>query len=708
MKTSVCLQLLIQNPPSLDRRSSRKRYRRHTSGLMRTNRGFGVDPPEQKQDSVALAIVHHANQNIISDGYTNRPGIQWVVGSASAKRGLAYILELHRTYKIPANIHLSGTQLEALAWYQPQCLTLLKKMYHEDLVEIVGSAYGQNIMRFFQHGYNVNQLNEELDLFQTHLGVEPRHIKSFWPPERVWDTPLMAPAIRDSTLRNGGFDYVFIDDRLLLPVSGDHAPRHLYDRNPVWDQQLFHAYHILGGHGLIALPIAANLRRCIPPRAPEQQRSVENQLRWLLSLDSPSLRADFLAIYADDMEKPAAIGWDPSGPSQFERFLRWLSQANWVNPVKVSDWAATARIGETKNIEGGTYMELAVQFDAGELYEKWHSDSRWDPYRDYFAWAESRCHHLSSLGADPGLMELAEKHLLASSWETAWHTPTQGAHGNIESDGGPSGSSRAVASHSRHAAMIAEAAYWQTHKDDKSHCSRWDIDNDGEQELVFQNRELFAVVSPKGGGRLVALFSVADSNGSMVIGNPCDDWNFKEELNDYMDSPPNHPGALADVGFEHDSYEVEIVDGNGDGVRALLVNHQSTSPAFGLVKEISLSSYGDYTMRVEYRLPENLSGLDVEFGLSPDYLQLLRKGCSILTPHERNGARGWGTDSVAVWVKPAHCIVCRWAKPYQPEFGHGRALRLSVKGKYFQISIGIERLAKIERIETASAVSMEL
>jgi hypothetical protein len=24
----------------------------------------------------------------------------------------------------------------------------------------------------------------------------------------------------------------------------------------------------------------------------------------------------------------------------------------------------------------------------------------------------------------------------------------------------------------------------------------------------------------------------------MVIGNPCDDWNLKEELNDYMDIPP--------------------------------------------------------------------------------------------------------------------------------------------------------------------------
>src|SRR5260370_24947327 len=108
-------------------------------------------------------------------------------------------------------------------------------------------------------------------------------------------------------------------------------PRHTYDRELNWAPDFFQAYNIERGHGLIALPIAANLRRCIPPRAPEQMRSVEKQLRWISSL-SPSLhRADFLAIYADDMEKPAAVGWDPDGPAPFERLLRLLSKTAWVN-----------------------------------------------------------------------------------------------------------------------------------------------------------------------------------------------------------------------------------------------------------------------------------------------------------------------------------------------------------------------------------------
>src|SRR5260370_29960285 len=277
--------------------------------------GVGAHGSGGKKAPVALAIVHHANQYITSNGYTNGCGIQSVVGTKSAKRGLAYILELHRMYKIPANIHLSGTLVESLAWFQPQLLTVLREMYRENLLEIVGSTYSQNIMRFFSRDYNLNELNEELDLCEIHLGIEPRRIKSFWPPERVWDTPVMAPVIRDPALRNGIFDYVFIDDRVLLPVSGEESLRHLYDRNPRWDPKLLHACWVLDGQGLIALPIATNLRRCIPPRTPEQLREVERQLSWVSSLNPTSYHADFLAIYGDDMEKPAGVGWDANGPS---------------------------------------------------------------------------------------------------------------------------------------------------------------------------------------------------------------------------------------------------------------------------------------------------------------------------------------------------------------------------------------------------------
>jgi hypothetical protein len=568
----------------------------------------------------------------------------------------------------------------------------MRQMYREGLLELVGSAYGQNVMRFFPYQYNVQQLNESLRLYRLHLGVDPQDVKSFWPPERVWDTASMAAVLKDPALHNGGYESVFVDDRLLLPMHGHESPRGTYDRKHHWDPQLFHSYRIARGQGLVAVPISTNLRRCVPPRDRDQLRSVEAQLRWLSSLEPAAHPGDLLAVYADDMEKPAGVGWDPRGPSQFEDFLRWVSDTDWVRPVKVAEWTREARLAGPRALDGGTYLELAHDFDAGETYDKWYFDPRWTPYREHFSWSEQRVRHLASLGADSALTALADKHLLASSWETAWHTTAEGAHGIEGSDGGPSSWARAVASHSRHAAVIAEAAFWQRHKDEEAHAYLVDIDNDGEQELVVKNDRLFAVISPRRGGRLVALFAIDGVHGAMVIGNPTDDWHFKEELNDYMDTPANHPGALADVGFEHDCYAAEVVVSDGLAVSARLRNVQAGSPAFGLEKTLYFSSYTDSVLRVEYDAPERLTEVGVEFALSPDYLQLLRCGSSILTPFERGATRGCMTYTTSVWVRPEGCPIHQWVAPYRAQVGHGHTYRLAVRERHFGLSIGVDRL----------------
>src|SRR5713226_5111367 len=178
---------------------------------------------------IPFCIVHHANQYLITEGYENRHGLRAAVGSVEDKSGLAWILELHRRYNIPANIHLSGTLLESIAWHQPDFIRQVRTLYDAGLLEIVGSCYAQNIMRFFSYEHNLNQLNEELLLYKIHLGIDPNVVKVFWPPERVWDTPRMAPVLKDPRLLNHGYQFVVMDDRLLLPASGDVPERKVYD-----------------------------------------------------------------------------------------------------------------------------------------------------------------------------------------------------------------------------------------------------------------------------------------------------------------------------------------------------------------------------------------------------------------------------------------------------------------------------------------------
>ncbi len=525
--------------------------------------------------AIPFAVVHHANQYLITNGYENRHGLRATVGSVEEKNGLAWILELHRRYSVPANVHLSGTLIEAIAWHQPSFLHELRELCRGDLLEIVGSCYGQNIMRFFNYDHNLKQLNEELRLYETHLGIDPEQVKTFWPPERVWDTRRMAAVLNDPRLLNRGYKYLLVDDRVFLSVDGLQSPRCQYDREQVWDPQLFQMYQVEGGQGLIALPIANTLRQNIPPTTTSQLEKLRDQMEWLCCLDANLLSGDVIAVYGDDMEKVAGLGgWDTQGPVGFEALLQWLKANESIQPVRIADCCASKRIAGTRTVEVGTFLELANHCGAGEGYENWFFDPQWDRYRHYFSWAEGRVNQLALCGADAGLIDLAEKHLLVSSWETAWHTPAKGPFGNPEASGHPSPWIRAVASHSRHAAVIAEAAHWMTHQDGAAHAYLHDIDADAEDELIVKNDKLFAVFSMRWGGRLVVLFSVEGPEGKMVIGNPSDDWNWMEELNRYMEIPANHPGAFADRGFEHDMYAAEIKVADGPEVCVELRNKQ--------------------------------------------------------------------------------------------------------------------------------------
>jgi hypothetical protein len=644
--------------------------------------------------SIAFAFVHHANQYLITEGYDNRHGLRAAVGSIESKSGFSWILELHRRFNIPLNLHLSGTLIEAIAWHQPEFLVLVRELLDIGLIELVGSCYAQNIMRFFSYEHNFKQLNEELLLYKIHLGVDPVSVKVFWPPERVWDTPRMAPVLRDCRLLNHGYQYVLLDDRLLLPGGGVSSPRKIYDRNPRSDAELFQACTIQDGQGLVALPIATRLRLNIPPGSQRQFDELREHCRWLTALDdNSSLFRSPIAIYGDDMEKAAGLGaWSTEGPEQFESVLRWIGEMPSIKPVRISDCTVVGKPAEPRQIDVGTFLELANHFAAGEGYEKWYFDPQWDRYREYFSWAEKRVEQFSLSGAEPALVDLAEKHLIASSWESAWHTPPEGPFGNPDCYGQPSPWIQALGSHCRHAAVIGEAAYWATHHDGQAHATLRDIDADGEEELVLKNDKLFAVISPRWGGRLVALFDLAGTPATMVVGNPSDDWNWMEELNRFMELPPNHPGALADFGFEHDAYRSRIHRASGADVDVEMENIEGASAARGLTKHIRLYR-GESRLEVRYALPESITAISVDFAFSPDYLNLLRYGRGLLTPFESEGCRGWSANSTAVWVREDQGGRLSWSWPFSDNTGHKACLRLSTfSGKEFAISIGVSRI----------------
>ncbi len=633
-----------------------------------------------------LAIVHHANQYVIADSYSDRQGMPDILGlRGPASAGFLPLLRMHLEYGIPLNLHLSGTLIEALAWHCPQSFAFIKDLERAGLLEIVGSTFSQNVMPFFDDQLNLRQMNDELALLRRHLGWNAARVKAFWVPERVWDTDSLAPILNSPQLLNGGYRYVLLDDRLLYPFDGQYAgsPRERFDRERPRDITAYMPWEVAGGGGLIMLPISRDLRYAIPPVTGHDLEKLAGILWWLASTRRPQA----LAVYGDDLEKAAGVGgWDPQHPDRYERFLRFLRDQKWVRPVLISEWGAAHSPAGVRTVERGTFFELARSWNAGEDYRGWYDDPNCAEHRAYLARSKQALREAERVGADPVLLDLGWKHFLHCCYETSWHETYPARN----SDGVPrlAGFAAALTSHARSSIMIARAARWAVERDAEAHAESLDIDDDGVNELVLKNPQLLAVFSPRWGGRLTYLFDFTGRSGRLVVGNLSDDWNLQEDLHRYMDCPRNHPGALADVNHEHDRHEAVLGGCAGRIAEATLRNVESGSLLWGVEKHVRLAA-GDAHLSVRYALPPAVRRLSTEFCLSPDYARLLQQGPKALSPLSGPRWRGWRNGGARVWVRISPRQAALWDTPHQERSGHGLNLRVTSFARRFGLELGV-------------------
>jgi starch synthase len=644
--------------------------------------------PGAARRDVPLALVHHANQYLITDGYADRDGMGTILGlnapvaSVTDRRGFLPLLQLHLTYKIPINLHMSGTLIEALAWHYPDSCALLERLAAAGLLEMVGSTFSQNVMPFSSDRCNRYQIEHELWLYRTQLLWDPALVKVFWVPERVWHTAKMAPLLQQDDLPNGGYRYVLLDDRLVYPVGTGYSgsPRERFDQDAGRDLDCFLPWTIAGSDGLVMLPISKRLRYLIPGHTSESIARLEELLTWVAERGHEQT----IAVYGDDLERAAGVGgWNARYPERYEELLQWLTANPWVRPVRISDWAARIPTPDPRTIEQGTFYELARRWKAGEDYRGWYDDPNCVQHRRYLQQAEQRLLTAEQRGADTSLLDLGWQHLLRASYETSWHSID---NGNAPGQLAPWAA--ALTSHARSCRVVALAAEWATVRDRLAHADLVDVDDDGTEELVLKNEWLMAVISPRWGGRITYLFDLTGPEGRLAIGNISDDWNLQEELNRYMEVPRNHPGALADVGHENDLYQPVICPPRRGVAAATLRNHQPESPLAGTEKRFLLRP-GARHVCVTYRLPPQLRRLSTEVCFSPDYARILRCGRLGLKRMEGGELRGWRNGAARVWLRIDRCHSLVWDTPHQPECGHGLNLRVTSFERLFHLDIGV-------------------
>ncbi|WP_107068037.1 hypothetical protein [Streptomyces sp. MUSC 125] len=640
---------------------------------------------------VAVAFVHHANQLVIGDGYADRDGITAVC------RGYTAVLRLHRRFKVPCALHLSGTLIEALAWHHPEFLTEVRTGRAEGWLTLIGGTYAEPVMPLHDPAANTRQLLAMADLLRHHLAVPDGATSTAWLPERVWD-PALAAQLTDRSLPHGGFRRVLVDDRVLAPpgsaraLADRHGPYGAAGGPPVnvtglADPALLQPRQItVEGRELQMVPICSHLRYLIPARSLEHLWALEEFVADVRSrADHPER---LLLVYADDLERTAGVaGWEPA-LADYRRVIRWFGQHPLVQPVALDAWLDVhpPRPGPVPAV--GTYFELAVDWRAGEDYRGWADNPQWHPYATLLAELESQIRAARGWDkADARLTALAERLVMAGTHETAWHDQQDGQRQLAPWV-------RATASHARLARPLLAAARWATAGSRTPEATVCDIDGDGTEELILAGGDVWCLVAPAEGARVCLLAhrcpertgrtapDLDPPGAAVIVGNPVDHWNLQEELHRFMDVPPAHPGALADH-HPHLAWHPRPPVHTGHAVTVDLLP-AAPSP-FMRKRRYALIAGVPALASCLHGVPAR--PITVENLVVPDYLGALRDGHAGIEQVGGGCWTGWRWTGRQCWIgyDPAqsHPTAPMWTAA-----GHGHPLALTAEGGHLDLLIG--------------------
>lgn len=640
-----------------------------------------------------IAFVHHANQFVITDGYTDRDGV------STTAAGYDAVLSLHVELGIPASLHISGPALEAIAWHRPALLARLRSHLDSGLVTLIGGTYGENIMPLSTPAHNRRQLRAFHEVAEDLLHVARHDLKTAWVPERVWDTTTCAAPLRDVDATGVKYQRVLLDDRLRYPLNhGEHlgSARQEFDHDgPYW----WHAYGfpdsirgklhpeslmpylIEGGQGLVGVPLTSHLRYLVPPHDADHLRLLDD-----LALDAQQAPEGSLMVFADDLERVAGVaGWE-QGVERYGHFLRWLTRSETLKTVPLDAWCDRVIPEPEHIVESGTYYELAHNHGSGEDYSNWSQDERWLPFARRLDEVEAEVERAEDDGAEEELCQLAQRLVMLGRHETAWQDP------DPETGFAPAPWMKATAAHAADALPILAAARWASSLTNTGLCVQvCDVDGDGNDEILLSSDRLFAVLSPRHGGRLSLLVRRdLDDDGTpttfVVVGNPADHWNFQTELHRHMQEPSNHPGALAVRGTETHRHELGRVEVTSETAIIELVDVED-GPDRGLTKQIMLTAEAT-SMVVCVNRPGLPGELRTTVALSPGYLKLLRGGRDQMQLVQ--GRTWWGavTGAVNAWVAHDPAEFTDQLVDTSPHTGHAVVGAIDGSGRHQHLVIG--------------------
>ncbi len=416
-----------------------------------------------------------------------------VIEKLTRESYLPFLEEVKKAPHFRFSLHVSGILLKWWEDHFPRVFELLGELISKGQIEPVTGGFFEPILAVIPREDRKEQVLRHKDYLKRSFGVTP---VGLWLTERVWEQSLVEDLV------DLGIQYVVVDDRHFL-VSG-------------FEKEALYGYYLTEAEGkrLAVFPIDETLRYAIPFWPLER---LEHYLREV------AFRGGKLAIYFDDGEKFGA--WPGT--------KKWVYEEGWLK----SFLAATRRWQEEGLLEVLTFAESLSRLKAlglaylptasykemeewalpakrilelEELHEKLHTESsrfkafiRGGHWRNFLVkypeanYLHKRVYQISALSRDPQLFDQeARLALLASQCNDAyWH----GIFGGL------------YLPHLRQAVWekLLEAE-GKLRTGAKEKVEVFDLDYDGEEEVVYTSSEAILVFKPHYGGQLLewsSLFS---------------------------------------------------------------------------------------------------------------------------------------------------------------------------------------------------------
>ncbi|MFQ5999380.1 MAG: glucodextranase DOMON-like domain-containing protein, partial [Candidatus Bathyarchaeia archaeon] len=453
-----------------------------------------VPPVEGPTRQIDVIFLFHFNQNLVPYGDQ---------ANDASYVGLLKTLRKHPNSKFA--IHVSGSLMEDLQWFNNTAIQLIRDGVQEGQFEVIGSTYIQNVMYSTRmndtdYQFNDEQIKEHREIIEKIFGVSP---KGFWNPERTW-TQSFVPLLVDN-----GYEYTQVEDHILYD-SGITGSEYLVRTTTYNGKQLVVFTDDKTFEGYVNGAVDSG--------------SSVDMINFLRNQYSYDVEDQFAICYFEDAEATGL--WDYEGGedphidwNNLDNILTDLENESWIKITTYEEFLESHSPAE----DVSPIVDGAASWMGGDAWFDQNNSPMVQSYRVFFNSIRNRLNQVNASIQDAkngGKNTTSAEKLLEHAWTTL--LAHQYEFGCVIHSG------YTDFDLARTALVSAEAALYSLNPSPTSQIVEVDINNDSITEIVVKNQHNMYVWSGRG-GRLLYWFDI--DNGEELVGNE----NFMYYLEAYTD-----------------------------------------------------------------------------------------------------------------------------------------------------------------------------